>query len=450
MNKKVISFSLWGNNPKYTIGAIRNAELAATIYPDWICRFYVEKDVENSIISSLAKYEHVEIEIVRESKYGESYFWRFYAAADPNVEIVIFRDTDSRLNIREKAAVEQWIESDKQVHIMRDHPLHFMPIMAGMWGVKGQYLNNIRVLVDQYLSSDLHLDQNPSQNSSYGMDQHFLYTIYPFFKDRCFVHDEFFIGEPFPIPRINSRWVGQTFNVNEESIIPIDEILNRYLVLDSNPQDKEMQELVEQNKEKFALYSLEIAQQLLSLQEYPKAIASIREAIACSCSSRVRAELVRLFEHDQMNVVREPILPNEDIFTRDALNDEVRESSESVRTQVIDLGEESLSETSYFLKKRKKDRKNTSSGFGGKRPDKKSLKQQTLKISEEISDLFTIALNFHQQKQFSQALKTYQQILTIDPNHLDSLSNLGSVLKNLGRYDEAIACYQRVLELRPE
>ena len=37
--KKVISFSLWGDNPKYTIGAIKNAELIDTIYPGWIGRF---------------------------------------------------------------------------------------------------------------------------------------------------------------------------------------------------------------------------------------------------------------------------------------------------------------------------------------------------------------------------------------------------------------------------
>ena len=31
---KIISFSLWGQDPKYTIGAIRNAELAREIYQD--------------------------------------------------------------------------------------------------------------------------------------------------------------------------------------------------------------------------------------------------------------------------------------------------------------------------------------------------------------------------------------------------------------------------------
>ena len=40
--KKIISFCLWGNDPKYTVGALRNAELAKTIYPDWKTRFYIE------------------------------------------------------------------------------------------------------------------------------------------------------------------------------------------------------------------------------------------------------------------------------------------------------------------------------------------------------------------------------------------------------------------------
>ena len=51
--KKIISFCLWGDNPKYTIGAIENAKLAKTIYPDWICRFYVSENVNQSIINKL-------------------------------------------------------------------------------------------------------------------------------------------------------------------------------------------------------------------------------------------------------------------------------------------------------------------------------------------------------------------------------------------------------------
>ena len=51
--KKVISFSLWGDNPKYTIGAIRNAELIESIYPGWVGRFYCGESVPTDIINKL-------------------------------------------------------------------------------------------------------------------------------------------------------------------------------------------------------------------------------------------------------------------------------------------------------------------------------------------------------------------------------------------------------------
>ena len=48
--KKIISFCVWGNNPKYCIGAIKNAILAKQIYPDWICRYHCDKSVPKDII----------------------------------------------------------------------------------------------------------------------------------------------------------------------------------------------------------------------------------------------------------------------------------------------------------------------------------------------------------------------------------------------------------------
>ena len=34
------------------------------------------------------------------------------------------------------AAVTEWLESDKVVHSMRDHPAHFFVMLGGMWGTK--------------------------------------------------------------------------------------------------------------------------------------------------------------------------------------------------------------------------------------------------------------------------------------------------------------------------
>ena len=48
--KKIISFSLWGDNTRYLFGAIQNIELAKIYYPDWICRFYINEFVCPKII----------------------------------------------------------------------------------------------------------------------------------------------------------------------------------------------------------------------------------------------------------------------------------------------------------------------------------------------------------------------------------------------------------------
>ena len=51
--KKVLSFSLFGNNDLYTIGAVENAKLSSTIYKGWETRFYVGNDVSEDIIEQL-------------------------------------------------------------------------------------------------------------------------------------------------------------------------------------------------------------------------------------------------------------------------------------------------------------------------------------------------------------------------------------------------------------
>ena len=51
--KKLICYSLWGDDPKYTIGAIKNAEQIKEIYPGWIARFYCGTSVPQDIVLQL-------------------------------------------------------------------------------------------------------------------------------------------------------------------------------------------------------------------------------------------------------------------------------------------------------------------------------------------------------------------------------------------------------------
>ena len=101
-NEKVISFCLWGDNPKYTIGAIKNADLANDIYPDWICRYYIGKSVPIKIIEELYTKRNTELFIMNEEGNWSGMFWRFLPASDTDVEVMMSRDTDSRCRLGKK------------------------------------------------------------------------------------------------------------------------------------------------------------------------------------------------------------------------------------------------------------------------------------------------------------------------------------------------------------
>jgi hypothetical protein len=134
-------------------------------------------------------------------------FWRFYACEDS--DIILSRDTDSRLSNREKLAVDEWLESDKDFHIMRDHPYHNTEILGGMWGVRNGLLDNIKSLINEYVKGDF-----------WQIDQNFLkQTIYPIVIDKSFIHDSYLSyninSKKFPSERINREFVGDVFDENE-------------------------------------------------------------------------------------------------------------------------------------------------------------------------------------------------------------------------------------------
>jgi len=73
---KIISYSLWGNEPFYTVGAIQNAKQNPEIFGnEWTSRFYIHKDVSSDIIDQINAYENVEIFIVNENPDLTPYEW---------------------------------------------------------------------------------------------------------------------------------------------------------------------------------------------------------------------------------------------------------------------------------------------------------------------------------------------------------------------------------------
>ena len=142
---KIISFSLYGDNPKYTEGAIRNAEIANEYWPGWECHFYIGEDVPQDVASRLTD---LGSKCIVRSDRMNGMFWRFEAADSTNV--VISRDTDSRIGLREYYAVNEWLESDKNFHIMRDHQYHGTEILGGMWGSRNGLLLGLVEKIKEY------------------------------------------------------------------------------------------------------------------------------------------------------------------------------------------------------------------------------------------------------------------------------------------------------------
>ena len=217
---KIIAFSLWGDNPKYTFGAIKNVKLAEELFPDWICRFYVGKSVPQSILSQLQKKDNVEIVRMDENGDWSGMFWRFHPCSEKDVDVVLSRDTDSRLTQREKDAVDEWMNSDKGFHIMRDHPWHAAPILGGMWGCKRGVLSEMTPLIESQQKGDF-----------WQVDQIFLKDfIYPRVKDDAMVHDDFFERKPFPTKRNGFEFVGEVFDENDNPTEEHREVLRSALV----------------------------------------------------------------------------------------------------------------------------------------------------------------------------------------------------------------------------
>lgn len=200
---KYISFSVYGTKQAYQIGALENAQLRNKFYPGWQSIFFVDKSISPDFSQKLANLDaRVEIKDLSEDPHGM--FWRFEAVKIPDAEAVVFRDTDSRLSRRESLAVGDWVSSDFDLHVMRDHPFHSFWILGGMWGAKGSLLNQIAEALSKRIT----------ESPRWGLDQEWLArNVYKPNKYNALVHDSFFNRERsslFPSPRVDGAYVGES------------------------------------------------------------------------------------------------------------------------------------------------------------------------------------------------------------------------------------------------
>jgi hypothetical protein len=90
--------------------------------------------------------------------------WRIEPINDPNVEYLIPRDTDTRIQPREVMAVQEWVQSGKSLHIMRDHFQHFPKVLGGMFGIR---CSNELKDIDWIKNVEEFYEKNPNADQIY-------------------------------------------------------------------------------------------------------------------------------------------------------------------------------------------------------------------------------------------------------------------------------------------
>jgi GR25 family glycosyltransferase involved in LPS biosynthesis len=230
---KLISFCLWGNEPRYNTGLIRNILLARLYYPDWKCIVFIHKlSVDENLIAQLKSYNNV-IVVLRYDPFVRAkrfMLWRLEPLIlYPQVEYLMSRDTDTRIQPREVLAVEEWLDSNKSLHIMRDHPQHYPRILGGMYGIK----------CEKYFKENLidDIEGFYKCNGDFTDDQYYLLkSIYEKTEssDRI-IHDEIkrYEGDEcksFPIPyEQNYQFVGCYIYEDESTDPQTENVLKNYL-----------------------------------------------------------------------------------------------------------------------------------------------------------------------------------------------------------------------------
>jgi hypothetical protein len=190
----IIAFSLFGGDCKYCETAILNAYEQPDVYPYWICRFYVDDSVPESVINRLRAGGGQIVRVKGPALQWPGQLWRFLTLDDPQAHRILFRDADSVISRREAAAVEQWLTSGKRFHMMRDDCSHTELIMAGLWGVVAGSLPPLEQLMQRFMSAPL--------QSRHFADQYFRRQyVWPYARASLMQHDSvfgFMDAVPFP------------------------------------------------------------------------------------------------------------------------------------------------------------------------------------------------------------------------------------------------------------
>ncbi len=184
--ENVIAYCLWGNNPRYHVPLLESVRIRPHLFPAWSIRVYHDDSVDPSYLQTLAA-QGVDLRPMALPPSVPAHrrlLWRFEVASDPAVQRFLCRDADSLLSVKERVAVDAWLNSSFWFHAMRDWYTHTDLLLAGMWGGVGNVLPPVPTLMTAYTAWRLendHVDQDVLAEA-----------VWPTIRGNVLIHDSIF------------------------------------------------------------------------------------------------------------------------------------------------------------------------------------------------------------------------------------------------------------------
>lgn len=183
----LVSFSLYGHQPRYCEMAVLNILTARVHLPDFVCRFYLDNTVPPTLVQRLQALGAQCVHMGDKCQDMPATFWRFLAMDDAQADCVLVRDVDALIDAREALAVQQWCQSGQAFHIIRDDCCHTELILAGLLGIRSGILRGIAQSITDFVQSQGHAAWR-----RYA-DQLFLrYRVWPAVRAHHVAHDRIY------------------------------------------------------------------------------------------------------------------------------------------------------------------------------------------------------------------------------------------------------------------
>ena len=206
--------SLAGSNPMDVLGVVRNAQLVKWHLPGWTLRVYTEcpqdgprHPVPSNVLNKLALLGTEVVFIHKSISVAPVGIWSFLVVDDVTVDRFIVRRGRSRLNDRDAKLVQEWIDTDKPVHCIRDHPGYSSRAMTEhLWGGKAA---SLRQMLGKPMT-DLLLAAKNDSSSTFMTN-----VVWPAVKGKIVCHDSVSCKKwegSRPIPSMNvtnGEYLGQ-------------------------------------------------------------------------------------------------------------------------------------------------------------------------------------------------------------------------------------------------